>query len=199
MGLVKRVLSKIDHLVIDLVRRFLVNSVLHTSRDIRLFIAVHKDLTLFLHHVSLFLRHSAPQKVAPPQCVSRKITHNLHNLFLIYNTPVSRLKNRFKLRTIVCDGRSVVLSPDILRNKVHGSRTVQRDTCDDILKAVGFKLLHEAFHSRAFQLENAVRLSGSDIIQNLRIIIINLFHIDVWIFLPCHSDSVLYYRQGTQA
>ena len=55
MRLVESIFGEIDHLVIDLVRRLLIDPVLNTPRSVGLLIAVDKDLTLLLHHIRLFL------------------------------------------------------------------------------------------------------------------------------------------------
>ena len=60
MGFIKCVLCKIDHFVIDLIGRFLIDPVGDTARHIFLRIAIHKILPLFLHHIALFLGHGTP-------------------------------------------------------------------------------------------------------------------------------------------
>ena len=195
MGFVKRIFREIDHLIIDLIRRLLVDPVLHTSRHIRLFVPIDKDLALLLHDVAFFLGHGTAQKVAPPQRVPRKVAHDLHDLLLVHDTPVGRLQDRFQLRAVIGNGRRVILSLDILRDKIHGARTVQGDPGNDVLQAVGFQLLHEALHPRAFELEDAVRLPCADIVQHLCVIVINLLHINGGLFRPRHLHRVLDHSQ----
>ena len=195
MGFVKRVFREIDHLIIDLIRCLLIDPVLHASRHIRLFIPIDKDLTLLLHDVAFFLGHSAAQKVAPPQSVPRKVAHDLHDLLLVHDTPVGRLQDRFQLRAVISNGRRVVLSLDVLGDKIHGARTVQGNAGDDIFQAVGLQFLHEALHPRALELEDTVRLPCADIVQHLCVIVIDLLHINGGLFLPRHLHRVLDHSQ----
>ena len=95
MGFIERILGKIDHFIIDLVRRLLIDPVFDTSRNAVLFVAINKDLALFLHHIRLFLRHRTAEKIASPERIPRQIPHDLHHLFLIHDTAVSRRKDRF--------------------------------------------------------------------------------------------------------
>ena len=67
----------------------------------------------------------------------------------------------------------MVLSFDILRNKVHGAWAVQRNSCNNVLQILGFQLLHEAGHPCTFQLEHSICLSSSQHLIYILIIIIN--------------------------
>ena len=195
MGFVKRILCKIDHFIIDLVSSFLIDSILNTSRHICLGISVNKNLTLFLHHVAFFLGHRTTQQITSAQSISRQITHDLHNLFLVDDTSVCRFQNRFQLRTVVCDGRGIILPLDILRDKIHRTRTVQRNAGYDILQTVRLQFLHEVLHPCALKLEDSIRLSGSYIIHYFLIVVIDFFHVQIRLFAAHHIYRILDYCQ----
>ena len=93
----------------------------------------------------------------------------------------------------------MIFSPDILRNKIHGTWTIQGNTCDNILQALRLQLLHEILHTRTFQLEHAICLTGSQRIQHCFIIVINVIHINLAAMsLLDHPHSILDHSQGTE-
>ncbi len=150
MGPVKCILCKIHHLIKDMVCNLFRNSILNTARNVFFFIAIDKALPFLNHNRCLFLRHSSANQVTPPIAVARKVPNDLHNLFLVYDTAISRRKNRLQLRTFVNDLFGCILSLNIFRNKIHRAGTVERNSGDDILHTAGLKLLHKVFHSGAF-------------------------------------------------
>ena len=86
----------------------------------------------------------------------------------------------------------MVLSLNILWNEVHRSRTVQRDTGDNVFQILWFQFLHEPFHTATFQLEYTICLAASNVIQYFFIVIIN--RIDVNLFagtLFCQAHCIL--------
>ena len=136
MGFVKSVLGEINHLVINFVSHFFINSVFNAAGN-SLFISVNKCLTLFFHDIQFLLGHGTAQKIASPQGKAAKALHDLHYLLLINDTAMGRLQNRLQLRTIIMDCIRSVLSSDVLRNKIHRTRTVQGNSGDYILQAMG--------------------------------------------------------------
>ena len=200
MGFIEGVLGEIDHLIINLIRHFLGNSIGDTSGNSFFLVAVNEVLTLFLHHRCFLLGHGAAHQVASPQCISRQITHDLHNLFLIHDAPVSGLQDRLQLRTVVPDGIRTVLAPDILGNEIHGAGTVKGDSRDHILQALRFQLFHKAFHSRALKLEHAVGAAGSQRVQNFFVVKIYFTDIQTDPSVLLHQmHRVLDHRQRSQA
>ena len=94
----------------------------------------------------------------------------------------------------------MILTLDVLGNEVHGSRTVQGNSGNDVLHALWLQFLHESLHAAAFQLEHAVGLTGSKGSVNRRVVII--YFINVYRLsgsLGRHTGRVLNDRQGTQA
>ena len=179
MRLIKCVFCKVNHIVINLICRLLRNSIGNTAWYAFRFISINKVLTLFLHDCCFFLGHCTTYQVAPSKCITCQITHNLHNLLLIYDTSICRFQDRLQLRAVIFDRIRAIFSPDILRNKIHRPRTIQGNSRDHIFQALWFQFLHEVLHSRTFQLEHSIRMTCSKRIQYLLIIIINMLHIQL--------------------
>ena len=177
MGFVERILGEIRHLIIYFVCRLLADPIGDTARHMFFFITIHKVLTLLRHHRCFFLGHSAAHQVTAPQSISPQIPHDLHDLLLIYDTPVSGFQDRLKLRAVISDGIRIVLPPNVLGNEIHGTGTIQGDTGDHILQRLGLQLFHETLHPRALQLEHPIRLARSQRRQYCLIVIVNLIHI----------------------
>ena len=95
MGFIKCIFCKINHIIIDLVCSLLGNPVCNTSRNSLGLISINKILAFLLHHSCLLFSHCTAHKIASSKRVSGKAHYNLHNLFLINNTAVSRCKNFF--------------------------------------------------------------------------------------------------------
>ena len=200
MALVEGVLREVRHLVKDVVRDLFRDPVGNASRDALLGVSEDKVGPLLLHDRFFFLRHGAPHQVAPAQGIARQVPDDLHDLLLVDDASVGRLQDRLQLRALVADGIPVVLSLQVPRDKVHGARTVEGDACDNVLQRGGLQLLHEALHPSAFQLEHALGLAAADHLHDLRVIEVDLQHVDV---LPAGFRgclrSVLDHCQGPEA
>ena len=93
----------------------------------------------------------------------------------------------------------MIFSPDILRNKIHRTGTIQGNACNNILQTLRLQLLHEILHTRTFQLEHTICLTGSQRIQHCFIIVINMIHINLTAMsLLGHPHSILDHSQGTK-
>ncbi len=137
MGLVKSILCKVCHFIKNMVGYFCGYTIIHTARYIFLLIAIDKVFTFFFHNRGFLFRHGTAYQIASSIAVTCKVTNNLHNLLLIYNTTICR---RFRF----------ILSLNVFWYKVHWSRTIQRNTCNNIFQTFRFKLLHKAFHASTF-------------------------------------------------
>ena len=136
MRLVKCIFCKINHLIINLIGNLFTDSVCNTSRNPFRLISIYKVLALFLHHIALFLGHRTAHQVASSKCIPSQIPHNLHNLLLIHNTSIRRFQNRFQLWTIIGDRIHIIFPFDILWDKIHRSRTIQRNSRNNILQTL---------------------------------------------------------------
>ena len=100
---------------------------------------------------------------------------------------------------IICDRRTVILSSDILRNEIHRTRTIQRNSGNNIFQVMRLQFLHEPFHSGTLKLEHTICLTCSDIIQHLLIIVIYLIDIQFRLLSSCKQHCILYHSQCTKA
>ena len=156
MRLIKCVFCKIDHIVINLICRLLRNSIGNTAWYAFRFVSINKVLALILQDSCLFLGHRTTNQITPSKCITCQITHNQHNLLLIYDTSICRFQDRLQLRTVIFDRIRADYKTDILRNKIHRPRTIQGNSRDHILQTLWFQFLHEVLHSCTFQLEHTI-------------------------------------------
>ena len=175
--LIESILRKVCHLIVDLVCDLLGNAVGDTARNPLFHISVNEILALFCHNRSFLLGHGTAHQVASSKSIACKITDDLHNLLLVYDTAIGRLQDGLHLRAVITDGIRTVFSADVLRNEIHGTRTVKGNSRDDILKALRLQFLHEVFHSGTLELEHAVSTSCSERIQYFFVVVINFLHI----------------------
>ena len=138
MGFIERVLGEVDHVVIDPVGRLRRDPLCRASRYVLLRIAVDKIAALLLHDLLFFLAHRPSDEIRASERIAAEVLHDLHDLLLVDDTPVGRCQDRLELLCLVADLAVFLFSLDILGNKVHRARAVQRDPCNDILQVTGF-------------------------------------------------------------
>ena len=103
MRLVEGILREVDHLVIDVVRRRLIDAPRDAARDVLLRISIDEVLPLLLHDLRLLLTHGTAYEVRASHRVAGEITHDLHHLLLVDDTAIGRLEDRTDLRTVITD------------------------------------------------------------------------------------------------
>ena len=136
MGFVESVLGKIHHGIVDLIRRLLADSVCNTALDPLLLISVNEIVALRINDILLFLTHRTADVIRLSHGIAGKILHDLHDLLLVDDTAVRRLQDRFQFLAGVCYALRLVFSLNVLWNEIHRTRTVQRDSGNDILEAL---------------------------------------------------------------
>ena len=138
MRFVECVLCKIHHGIVDLIRRLLTDTVCNTAFDPLLLISVNEIVALRINDILLFLTHRTADVIRLSHGIAGKILHDLHDLLLVDNTAICRLQDRFQFLAGVCDALRLVFSLNVLWNEIHRSRTVQRDSGDNILQTLRF-------------------------------------------------------------
>ena len=136
MGFIECIFCKINHLVINFVCSFSGIPLVIQPGTPSSGLPYTKFRRSFSITDAFFLGHGTAHQIASSQRISCQISHDLHNLLLIYDTAVGRLQNRFKLRAIITDGIRAVLAPDILGNEIHGARTIKGNSRNYILQAL---------------------------------------------------------------
>ena len=138
MGLIKSIFGEINHFIIDFICRCLINSICNTAWNSLCFISVNKVLALLFHDRGLLFGHCTAHQVASAQSITCQVTNDLHNLFLINDTSIGWLKNLFHLFTFIMYAFLMILSLNVSWNKVHWSRSIQRNSSNDIFHILWF-------------------------------------------------------------
>ena len=204
MRLVERILRETDHVIEDGLGSRAADAVADTARDLHLAVFVQlavDEILLFLQHDGHFLLgHRAAHQVRTAVAVACEITHDLHDLLLIDQAAVGDVKDRRQFRAGIADMRRILLIVDIFRDRVHRTRPIKRDPCDDIFEAGRLQIFHKLRHAAAFQLEHPTGVACGDHFVNARIVVIHFREIDLdaVIFLD-HLQRVANDRQVAQA
>ena len=146
MGFVEGITCKSGYIIEDLCGSVLRHASLDTSVDrpsLVVYTAVHEQISVILHQGLLLFAHRTSDVVRLSHRESRKISYDLHYLLLIYRTSVCDIEDRLKERMVISDVRRMSLAVDIFWYLIHRTGSVKRDACDDVLKALRLKLLHE--------------------------------------------------------
>ena len=138
VGFVKGIFGEINHLIKDLICHLLGYTTFYAAIHTLGLIAIDKILPLFLHHVPFFLGHGTSYQVAPAKGVPGQFHDDLHYLFLINDTAVGGRKDLFQFRAGIGDGIFILLTFDVFGDKIHGTRTIEGDTCNDIFDVFRF-------------------------------------------------------------
>ena len=138
MRLIKRILCEIYHGIVNTVGSLFINSICHAALNTTRFISIHKALPFGINDILLFLTHGTADIICLSHRITGKFLHNLHNLLLIDDTSVGRFKNRLQFRCHIGNRILIILSLDIVWNKIHWPRPVQRNAGYNVLEILWF-------------------------------------------------------------
>jgi hypothetical protein len=105
------------------------------------------------HLLGLLFTHRAAQHVRAAQRVAADDLRHLHHLLLVDHDAVGLGQDGLGARVRIVELLAVLSFAEV-RNQVHRARTVQRHQRDDVLEAVGARILQHALHAARFQLEH---------------------------------------------
>ena len=208
MTLVKCILGKINHVVVNLVGNLCRDAIGHTTRNLSNFACdvifnlstVNENLTILFDDILLFLTHCTTNFISATKRISSKLLNYLHNLLLVNDTSVGWSKNRLKLRTVVGNLLTRVLTLNVIWNEIHRAWTVKGNTGDNILDRMRLKLFHEVLHAGRFQLKNALAFTCRNHIHNSLVIVINLIHVKLLAVVFLHKlNSIIYNSKSSKA
>ena len=145
MRLVEAVAGELFHQVEDLVGLF--------GRQAVLGGAGAEDLAVLGHFLGLLLAHRAAQHVGAAQRVAADDLRHLHHLLLVDHDAVGLGQDGLGARVRIIELLAVLALAEV-RDQVHRARTVQRHQRDDVLEAVGARILQHALHAARLQLEH---------------------------------------------
>ena len=137
MGLIKGILGKVNHLVINPVCHLFGNPLGNTACNPLLLIAVDEALPCLLHDGGLLLGHGSSQEIRSAHGKAGQVSHNLHNLLLIYDDSIGIFQDGFHLLTIIVYGSGIFLSRNVVRNKVHRARSIQSYSRNNVIQTGG--------------------------------------------------------------
>ena len=189
--LVKGILCKINHIIINFVCGFL--------RHTPLLRAFHKYRALFFHNVPFLFAHSLAHGIRSCQTVSAQNAHNLHNLFLIHYASVRNVQNISQQGMFIFYFIRMLFIFYIARNLIHRSRSVKRNPGYNIFKILRFKPFHKRLHAAAFKLENTFRFTAAYHFINLGAVVAYLFDIKINAARTDKPNRVFYDCQVSQA
>ena len=92
----------------------------------------------------------------------------------------------------------IVTALDIGRDARHGSRTVERNDCDQILDAVGLEPRQDVFHALTFKLEHALGISLGKQLVDLRVVDTDGVGVEIGVIAPYLRFRVVDGRQVGQ-
>ena len=197
MRLIERIGGKVRHSVEYFIRCVRINAVPHGSRhayNAVLLYAVHKVMPFLLHNIVLLFCHCAAHKVAAAHRIARNVTHNAHDLLLIYHAAICGLERGAKLFAKIRYLIRMVLAGKILGYLVHWAGPEKRNPRDKVFKAAWPKLQHELLHSSGFKLEHAVRIGrGYHFVYAPVRIVLKLLIRHLFALLPYKIKRIAYY------
>ena len=197
MRLVKGIVGKINHLIINSICHFFRNSFRKTAVNTLFLIAINEILSLLLHDTELLLTHGTAQEVRASHRKSCKIPYNLHNLLLVDDYPVGILQNRLHFRTIILHPVLILLPGNIIRNKIHGARPIQGNSGNNIVQGRGLQAFHKVHHAGRFQLKHPCTIPAGKHPVDFFITVIQFLEIDLHPSVLLHkADGILDDRQS---
>ena len=114
------------------------------------------DEFFFLRHKDVFFlfAHSAAQHIRLSERKARDPLRHLHNLFLIHHDAVGFFEDVFQTIVGIRDRFRMKAALDKLRNKLHGTRPVERVQCDEVFEFCRLRLTQNLLHARRFELKD---------------------------------------------
>ena len=141
--------------------------------------AAHKHLPFRLHDGGFFLRHGTAYDVRLAEAIARNLAEDFHDLFLIHNTAVGFAENFFKYRRFVHGFVPAMPPLNILRNRIHRTRTIQRNCRSHIVNRIRAQAHQHLLHALGFQLKHAISPAIRDERIGLFVVIRNLLNVKV--------------------
>ena len=200
MGFIEGIFCKINHLIIDAIRHSLGDSLGKTAENALLRISVHKVFSFFFHNGKLLLTHGTSKQIRSTHAEAGKVSNNLHNLLLIHDNTVGVFQDWLHFFTIIFYLLRIFLSCYIVRNKVHGTRTIECHSGNNVIQIRRLQTFHKIHHTGRFQLENACTVASGKHRINLFVLIIQFIHIQMSAVIPFDkANGILYHRKGSQS
>ena len=154
VSLIEGVVGEVKDLIVDGLRRGLLDAIGDAAGDAPLRVAVDKGVPLLLDLLGLLLADGPAHHVCLPQREAAQLLKNADDLLLIDDAAVGHRQDRDELGVLVRHQLGVVLAGDKARDGLHGSRPVQGYNSGDILDVLGLQPHANAGHAGGFDLEH---------------------------------------------
>ena len=152
--------------------------------------ALDEDRALLLHLLADLLAHRATEHVGAAEGVAGDHAGGFHHLFLVDQDAVGLLGHLLEERVRVFDVAGVVLPLDVVRDELHGARTIERDERDDLVDLGDVELTAERLHAAGFELEHADGLRLVEEGEGLGVLEADLLDVEIGL-LAMLADEVL--------
>ena len=148
MRFVECIGGKTLHLAEDRFGGFFIHSTADTPVDFHRAVlidqTINKNLPFLFHYSRFFLAHGAANNISTPEGIPRQASKNLHNLFLIDNTPIGDVQNVPQQRMAEPHFLWMMAALNVAWDGIHRPGTVQRNHCNQI-----FQVLRLQLHARS--------------------------------------------------
>ena len=131
---------------------------------------LHKFLPLLPQHLGLLFCYRLAKDVGFGGREACQFHRRVHDLFLVDRDPVSFLENRFQGGMPISDVFQAVHASNVGRNKLHRSRTIERNHRRNMRQVGWFHLHQVAAHSGAFDLKHPQYVPASQQVVSLRVV-----------------------------
>ena len=186
MRLVEGVLREVVQLLVDLQRGFFGNAVFDAAGHrfaVGPCAAVNEQLPQVLHHLGFLFAHGVTHVVCKGGAEACQLFDQLHYLFLVDDTAVGNVQYAFHRRVQVMDFAFVEFALDVVADVLHGTWTVQADTCDNFFKPRRLHFAHKVAHAAAFKLEDAHRVARRNEVEHVGVAVV--------VVMEVHLDAVV--------
>ena len=196
--LVKRIVGKIDNLVVNGLGNRLRNVFMNTAGNPLLRIAVYKNLPFRFDDLHLLFGNRTANIVCLSHRIATQTAENLNNLLLIDNTAIGDLQNRLQKRGLISNLPAVQLVGNEFGNGIHWAGSVQRHDCGHIFNRGRTHINAHAGNACRFQLENALGLAFCQHFKGFRVVIRHLVDIEIGMLAANLLLCILDHRQVTK-
>ena len=146
----------------------------------------------------LLFTHDSSQDICFTKSISCDDLSCLHNLFLIYDYSISSLQYRFQGRVRVCDWCSSPFGVDVLRNKLHRTRSIEGVESNQLFYSAWLGLFQNILHTCRFKLEDTRTVTTLEHIEGVFIKLIDFVDVKVRILLVDEVNRMLDECKGLQ-
>ena len=198
VSLIEGVVGEVKDLIVNGLRRGLLDAIGDAAGDAPLRVAVDKGVPFLFDLLGLLLADGSAHHVRLPQREATQLLKNADDLLLIDDAAVGHRQDGDQLGVLVCHQLGIVLAGDKARDGLHGTRSVQRDDSGDILDVLGLQPHANTGHAGGLDLEHTGCPALRDHLVGLRVVVGDAVQRKVRLVPLHHLHRVVQYRQVPQ-